>query len=44
MHIAFKSYHVIRDYADTLGKQIYNVTEGSYIDAFVRKKLIDSNI
>jgi hypothetical protein len=44
MHIAFKSYHAIRDYADTLGKQIYNVTEGSYIDAFVRKKLIDSNL
>ena len=44
MHIAFKSYHVIREYADTLGKKIYNVTEGSYIDAFTRKKLIDSHV
>lgn len=39
MHIIFKSYHVIRDYAKTLGKEIYNITEGSYIDAFERKKL-----
>lgn len=39
MHIAFKSYHTIRDYADSIGKQIYNVTEGSYIDAFERKKI-----
>ena len=39
MYVAFKSYHLIRDYADTLGTQIYNVTEGSYIDAFIRRKL-----
>jgi len=40
MHIAFKSYHMIREYADTLGKRVYNVTEGSYIDAFVRKTIV----
>ena len=39
MYVAFRSYHVIRDYADMLGTQIYNVTEGSYIDAFDRWKL-----
>lgn len=39
MHIAFKSYHIIRAYALEQGKQIYNVTEGSFIDAFDRKKI-----
>lgn len=39
MYVAFKSYHIIRDYADSIGKKIYNVTEGSYIDAFERKKI-----
>ncbi len=37
MHIAFKSYHIIRDYADNIGIKIYNITKGSYIDAFERK-------
>lgn len=39
MHIAFKSYHVINDYALSIGTKIYNITEGSYIDAFERKKI-----
>ena len=39
MYVAFKSYHTIRRYADDRSKQIYNVTEGSYIDAFDRKKI-----
>ncbi len=39
MYIAFKSYHTIRKYAESLGKKILNVTEGSYIDAFERKKI-----
>jgi hypothetical protein len=39
MSIAFRSYHVIKDYAETIGKKIINVTEGSYIDAFERKKI-----
>lgn len=39
MYVAFKSYHIIRRYADSVGKRIYNVTEGSYIDAFDRKKI-----
>lgn len=39
MYVAFKSYHIIRAYADSIGKRIYNVTEGSYIDAFDRKKI-----
>lgn len=39
MHIAFKSYHIIEDYARSIGKKIYNVTEGSFIDAFTRKKI-----
>lgn len=39
MHIAFKSYHIIEKYARSIGKKIYNVTEGSFIDAFDRKKI-----
>ncbi|MEG1865262.1 MAG: hypothetical protein RR331_00090 [Bacteroides sp.] len=39
MHIAFKSYHFIEDYARSIGKKIINVTEGSFIDAFDRKKI-----
>lgn len=39
MHIAFKSYHIIRAYADSRGRKIYNVTKGSYIDAFERKRM-----
>lgn len=39
MHIAFKSYHFIEDYARSIHKKIYNVTEGSFIDAFDRKKI-----
>lgn len=39
MHIAFKSYHVIENYARVLGKKIYNITEGSFIDAFERRKI-----
>ena len=39
MHIAFRSYHYIEAYARSIGKKIYNVTEGSFIDAFDRKKI-----
>lgn len=39
MSIAFRSYHVIRDYAKNRGINIFNITEGSYIDAFDRKKI-----
>jgi hypothetical protein len=39
LYITFKSYHIIENYAKTIGKKIYNVTEGSYIDAFERKKI-----
>lgn len=39
MYVAFKSYHIIRAYAESIGKDIFNVTEGSYIDAFERKKI-----
>lgn len=37
--IAFKSYHIIRRYADAIGAHIYNSTPGSFIDAFERKPL-----
>jgi len=33
---AFASYHQIREYADTLGACIVNITPGSFIDAFPR--------
>lgn len=39
MHVAFKAYFTLADYAATLGKQIINITPGSYIDAFARLKL-----
>lgn len=37
-YIAFNSYHQIARFARPLGVNIYNSTEGSYIDAFPRKK------
>lgn len=39
MYTAFRSYFILRDYARTLGKEIINITPGSYIDAFPRQKL-----
>ncbi len=39
MHVAFKAYFTLRDYAASLGKEIINITPGSYIDAFPRQRL-----
>lgn len=39
MYIAFKSYHVIADWAMTQGVNIYNSTPDSMIDAFPRKPI-----
>lgn len=39
MATAFRSYHQIRNYAQSQGKRIINITEGSYIDAFERMKI-----
>ena len=39
MYVAFKSYFTLRDYASTLGKEIINITPGSFIDAFDRMTL-----
>ena len=36
---AFNSYHIINKYAEKRDVKILNCTEGSYIDAFERKKL-----
>ncbi len=38
-YTAFRSYHLIRSYADSLGVTIINATPGSYIDAFTRGSL-----
>lgn len=38
---AFASYHELNEYSKTKGVNIYNCTEGSYIDAFERKSLKD---
>ena len=38
-HIAFRSYHLIADYATSRGIEIYNATPGSFIDAFRRRCL-----
>lgn len=37
--IAFRSYHLIEDFAEAGGIKIYNATPHSYIDAFARKAL-----
>lgn len=42
-HLAFKGYHSIRTYADSIGTRIYNATPGSYIDAFPRRNIRDIN-
>lgn len=39
MSIAFRSYLEVEDYARERGTKIYNITEGSYIDAFERYKI-----
>lgn len=38
-HLAFKSYHSVEAYAQSLGCRIYNSTPGSFIDAFTRRPL-----
>lgn len=38
-YVAFRSYHTIQAYAVSRGAQILNITPGSFIDAFPRKKL-----
>lgn len=38
-YVAFKSYFEIKAYADSIGTEIWNITPGSFIDAFPRKKL-----
>lgn len=37
MTVAFRSYWLLRDYADSLGVEIINATPGSMIDAFPRR-------
>lgn len=39
MHVAFKSYFTLRDFAERRQQQIINITPGSFIDAFTRMKL-----
>lgn len=39
MHTAFKAYFILQDYAAKSGKEVINITPGSFIDAFPRKKL-----
>lgn len=39
MYVAFKSYFVLEDYAQSKGKQVINITPGSYIDAFRKEKI-----
>lgn len=38
-HVAFRSYHQIRRWADRVGIKIYNATPESFIDAFPRKNV-----
>lgn len=36
----FKSYFYIKSYAESRGSTIFNITEGSFIDAFEKRKLL----
>lgn len=38
-YYSFRSYWELKEYARHLGTQVYNITEGSYIDAFDRLKI-----
>lgn len=38
-YVAFRSYHALQRYAKSVGVSIFNITPGSFIDAFPRKKL-----
>lgn len=38
-YYSFKAYHIIRQWAERKGVRIYNITPGSFIDAFPRKKV-----
>ena len=38
-YVAFKSYFTIERYARHIGARVYNITPGSFIDAFERKKI-----
>lgn len=42
-YIAFRSYHLLQAWARRRHIDIFNVTPGSYIDAFDRKKLTEKN-
>ena len=39
MYIAFRTYHVIRRYADYRGVKVINITPNSFVDAFARLKI-----
>lgn len=39
MYTAFKAYFILSGYAESLGKEVINITPGSYIDAFPRMRL-----
>jgi hypothetical protein len=39
MYVAFKSYFVIKSYAQSIDKKIFNITPKSFIDAFDRKSI-----
>lgn len=39
MYVAFRSYHIIQDYCKACHKNIFNITQGSFIDAFPRKSI-----
>lgn len=38
-YVAFRAYHLIRAYAASRNAAVWNITPGSFIDAFPRKKL-----
>lgn len=40
LHKAFLGYEVLRDYAQSLGVQVFNASAKSYVDAFARVKLL----
>ncbi|MEM9340780.1 MAG: hypothetical protein AAGA66_18750, partial [Bacteroidota bacterium] len=39
-YVSFKSYWVLKSFADAMDVPVFNVTEGSFIDAFERKRIL----
>lgn len=44
MHVAFKAYFTLLDFARSLNKEVINITPGSFIDAFPRMRVPEDSV